>query len=203
VPDTPEGEQRRGARTVLGIIVGPGGVVLTRRKDHGSVGKELPESVPLPAVPAARRQEAAMSAQQIRDSMQQYAEVLLARGDYGRFFDEDVEFALMGTDQRARGADATVQAIRYLHETAFDAQPEFKNLLVDERGAAAEAVLVGTHTGEFGGVAATGASVNVPYSVFYEFEADKITALRVYMPMEQLMAQIGGVSTLAEARSEV
>ena len=41
-----------------------------------------------------------MSAEQIRETLQQYLEVLLARGSYGRFFDDDTEFALMGTDQQ-------------------------------------------------------------------------------------------------------
>jgi predicted ester cyclase len=133
-----------------------------------------------------------MSAQQIRETMQRYAEALLARGDYGRFFDDDIEFALMGTDQQTRGAQAAEQAIRFLHETAFDAKPEITNVVVDDDGAAAEAWFVGTHTGDFLGVNATGNHVRVPYSVFYDVDADKIKALRIYMPMDQLLEQIRG-----------
>jgi predicted ester cyclase len=131
-----------------------------------------------------------MSVQQVRETLQQYVEALLARGDYGRFFARDMQFAVMGTDQQTRGAEAAEQAIRFLHETAFDAKPEIINLVVDEHGAAAEAVFVGTHTGEFAGIQASGGAVRVPYSVFYELEGDKITALRIYLPMEQLVAQI-------------
>ena len=101
-----------------------------------------------------------MSAAQVRETLQQYVEVLLARGDYGRFFDDDIEFALMGTDQQSRGAQAAEQTIRFLHETAFDAEPEIANLVVDDHGAAAEAFFVGTHIGEFSGVGATGKSVD-------------------------------------------
>src|SRR3954453_19040442 len=107
-----------------------------------------------------------MSAEESRATIEQYAEVLGARGDYGRFFDDDVEFALMGTDQHARGAQAAEQAIRFLHETAFDARPEITNIVVGDHGAAAEAWFVGTHTGEFLGVTATGNPVRVPYSAF-------------------------------------
>jgi predicted ester cyclase len=131
-----------------------------------------------------------MSVQQVRETLQQYVEALLARGDYGRFFAPDMQFAVMGTDQQTRGAEAAEQAIRFLHETAFDAKPEVLNLVVDEHGAAAEAVFVGTHTGEFAGMKASGNAVRVPYSVFYELEGDKITALRIYMSMEQLVAQV-------------
>ena len=111
-----------------------------------------------------------MSAEQVRETLQQYLEVLLARGDYGRFFDDDTEFALMGTDQQTRGAEAVEQTIRYLHETAFDAEPEFTSLVVDEHGAAAEALFVGTHISDFSDVSAT---VRVPYSVFYDVDGDR------------------------------
>jgi predicted ester cyclase len=141
-----------------------------------------------------------MSAEKTRETLQQYLEVLVARGDYGRFFDDDIEFVIMGTDQQARGAQAAEQAIRFMRETAFHAEPEFTKLVVDD-AAAAEAFFVGTHTGEFAGVSATGNPVRVPYSVFYDVAADKITALRVYLPMDQLLAQIGGATEPEAARS--
>jgi len=78
-----------------------------------------------------------MSAEKTRDTLQQYMEALVARGDYGRFFDDDIEFAIVGSDQQARGAQAAEQAIRFMHETAFDAAPEISKLVVDDEGAAA------------------------------------------------------------------
>jgi predicted ester cyclase len=132
-----------------------------------------------------------MSAERVRETVEKYVEVLRARGEYGRFFGDDIEFVLMGTEQQARGARAAEETIRFLHETAFDADPEISKLVVGDHGAAAEALFVGTHTGDFLGVSATGKSVRVPYSVFYDVEADKITAVRVYMPMDQLLEQIG------------
>ncbi|MGZ4269062.1 MAG: ester cyclase [Solirubrobacteraceae bacterium] len=131
-----------------------------------------------------------MSAEQVRETIQAYVEVLLARGDYGRFFADDIEFELMGTGQRTRGAGTAEQAIRFLHEIAFDAAPEVANVLVDDHGAGGEAMFVGTHVGEFSGIPATGNAVRVPYSVFYDVDAGTITALRVYMPIDQLVAQI-------------
>jgi predicted ester cyclase len=132
-----------------------------------------------------------MSAERVRETVEKYVEVLRARGEYGRFFGDDIEFVLMGTEQQARGARAAEETIRFLHETAFDADPEISKLVVGDHSAAAEAWFVGTHTGDFLGVSATGKSVRVPYSVFYDVEADKITAVRVYMPMDQLLEQIG------------
>jgi predicted ester cyclase len=132
-----------------------------------------------------------MSADQLRDTMNAYVEALLARGDYRRFFADDIRLEIVGTDQSARGAQSAEQAIRFLHEVAFDARPEIVNVLVDAHGAAAEAMFVGKHIGEFAGIGATGRTVRVPYSVFYDLDAGVITALRIYMAMDQLLTQIG------------
>ncbi|WP_028067424.1 ester cyclase [Solirubrobacter soli] len=131
-----------------------------------------------------------MSAAEVRDVLNAYAEVLLARGDYGRFFSDDIHLEVMGTDQIADGAAAAEQTIRYLHEVAFDANPELVNVLVDEAGAAIEAVFAGKHIAEFAGIPATGATVRVPYSVFYGVADGRITALRIYMSMESLVGQL-------------
>jgi predicted ester cyclase len=58
-----------------------------------------------------------------------------------------------------------------------------------------EAVFVGTHTGEFSGIPATGTSVAVPYSVFLLFEDGLITELHLYNFVSVLMAQLAGAST--------
>lgn len=65
-----------------------------------------------------------------------------------------------------------------------------KNLLTDEGKAAIEADFVGTHTGEFAGIPATGRLVRVPYAVIYDLHGDQISALRIYFPMSQLIDQL-------------
>jgi predicted ester cyclase len=141
-----------------------------------------------------------MSAQQVRETMDAYVKELQARGDYGRFFADDIEVEIVWADQRMLGVEAAERAIRYLHEVAFDAQPEITSMLVDDHGAAAEAVFVGTHIGEFAGVAATGNSIRVPYSVFYEIDGSTITELRIYMPMSELLSQIGAAADVEAAQ---
>jgi hypothetical protein len=59
-------------------------------------------------------------------------------------------------DQRADGREAAGQLISYIHENAFDARPELKNLLTDTGKAAIEADFASTHTSEFAGIAPTG-----------------------------------------------
>jgi predicted ester cyclase len=125
-----------------------------------------------------------------RKVMQEYIDALVKRADYPVYFTDDIVATIEGTDQRAVGREAAGQLIRYIHEGAFDAGPELKNLLVDEGKAAIEADFVGTHTGEFAGIPPTGRAVRVPYSVLYDIRGDQISGLRIYFPMILLVEQL-------------
>jgi predicted ester cyclase len=132
-----------------------------------------------------------MSVENTQQTMQAYIEDLVGGGPYKRHFADDVVVALVGTDQGAEGPEGAEAWINYLHQQAFEARPELKNMFVAEGNAAAEIDFVGKHIGEFGGIAATGREVRVPYSVVYDVEGEKIKALRIYMPMDALMEQLG------------
>ena len=125
-----------------------------------------------------------------RQVMQDYLEALVKRANFASYFTDDVVATFEGTDQRADGREAAEQLIRYVHENAFDARPEPKNLLLDAGKAALEADFIGTHTGEFAGIQPTGRAVRVPYSVIYDLRADQISALRIYFPMGLLIEQL-------------
>ena len=117
-----------------------------------------------------------------RQLMQDYVDALVKRADFSRYFADDIAVTIEGTDQRADGRAVAEQMIRYLHQQAFDARPELKNLLVDADKAAIEAEFVGTHTGEFAGVPATGRTVRVPYAVVYDLGDNQISRLGLYFP---------------------
>jgi predicted ester cyclase len=125
-----------------------------------------------------------------RQVMQDYLDALVKRGDYPRYFTEDCVATFEGTDQRAEGREAAGQLIWYVHQGAFDARMELKNLLVDGDKAAIEADFVGTHTGEVAGIQPTGRPVKVPYSVVYDLRDGQISAVRIYFPMSLLMEQL-------------
>ena len=125
-----------------------------------------------------------------RKVMQEYLDALARRDDFPAYFTDDVVATFEGTDQRAEGREAAGQLIRYVHQNAFDARMELKNLLADEGQAAIEADFAGTHTGEFAGIPATGRAVRVPYAVIYDLRGDKISALRIYFPMSVLIDQL-------------
>ena len=144
-----------------------------------------------------------MSSEEVRATLGAYVDALVARGDFSRFYTDDVEASLVGTPQRATGADGVEQMIRFMHEVAFDARPELKNMLVDDGKVAIEADFVGVHIGEFAGIAATQNTVRLPYSVVYDLDGDRTKALRIYMPLQDLLAQlgvaVGGAQTGAHA----
>jgi predicted ester cyclase len=125
-----------------------------------------------------------------RQVMQDYLDALAKRADFPAYFTGDVVATFEGTGQRADGREAAGQLIRYVHEGAFDARMELKNLLTDEGKAAIEADFAGTHTSEFAGIPATGRTVRVPYSVIYDLSGDQISALRIYFPMGLLTDQL-------------
>ena len=134
-----------------------------------------------------------MSVVTTRETMNRYLDALVARAPYGQYFRDDVVCTLMGEDVKVTGRDAVEQFIIGFHTQSFDAKPVLTSLIVVGGKAAVEAVFVGTHTGEFLGIGATGRSVNVPYSVHYDVEGDKIAALRLYMPMDVFPRQLGAM----------
>ena len=125
-----------------------------------------------------------------RQVMLDYLDALVKRADFPAYFADDVVATFEGTDQRAVGREAADQLIRYVHEGAFDARMELKNLLTEDGKAAIEADFVGTHAGEFAGIPPTNRTVRVPYSVIYDLQGDKISALRIYFPMSLLTEQL-------------
>jgi predicted ester cyclase len=112
--------------------------------------------------------------------MEAYLEDLVGGGPYKRHFADDVVVALVGSDQGAEGPDDVEAWIDYLHREAFEARPELKNMFCADGKATAEVDFVAKHIGEFGGIAATGREVRLPYSVVYDLEGEKIKALRIY-----------------------
>jgi predicted ester cyclase len=135
-----------------------------------------------------------MSLEQTRETLTEYLDTLAKRGPYGRLFADDITLSVMGAGQEVKGRVEVEQFIRYFHEQAFDARPEVVRTFVVDGHAAVELEFIGTHTGEFMGVAATGHRVHVPYVAAYDLAGSKLTAIRLYVAMEQLIQQIRPVA---------
>ncbi len=119
-----------------------------------------------------------------------YVDALIARGDFAQYFADDVTFDVAWTGPSTKGRDSVESTIRYLHEQAFDANVELKGMLVEGDSAALELVFAAKHIGEFNGVAGSGKSIGVPYMAQYDIAAGRITALRIYISVDEVMRQI-------------
>jgi predicted ester cyclase len=122
--------------------------------------------------------------------MNGYLDALLSGADLGEFFTDDVSWTTIETGDQVQGREAVRDFIVTFHTKLFDARPEVKTLVVGDGVASLEADFVGTHTGDFAGIAPTGASLQVPYAVFYDVGEDGIRALRAYIPIGQMIAQL-------------
>jgi predicted ester cyclase len=131
-----------------------------------------------------------MSVESTTQVMNDYLDALVKQGDFGRYFAEDVVWTTTETGDEVRGRDAVRDFIVAFHTQAFHARPEIKALTVGDGKATLEADFVGTHAGEFAGVAATGAQLRVPYCVCYDVDGDRITALRAYLPISHMVDQV-------------
>ena len=131
-----------------------------------------------------------MSVEETQHVLDEYLDALLGGGDFGSFFADDVRWTTMETGDVISGRDAVRDFIMAFHTQLFDASPELGLLICGDGSAALEATFVGKHIAEFAGVEATGAEVRLPYSVFYELEAGRITALRAYLPITSLIEQL-------------
>jgi steroid delta-isomerase-like uncharacterized protein len=131
-----------------------------------------------------------MTVEATAQTMRAYLDAFLARGDFADYFTEEVTWTTVGADQELQGRQPVRDFLIWMHTQAFDAHPKVKTLVVGDGQAALEADFVGTHTGEFLGIPATGRSVQVPYCVVYDLQGDKITALRAYIPMDLFAHQL-------------
>jgi steroid delta-isomerase-like uncharacterized protein len=131
-----------------------------------------------------------MSVETTAETMRSYLDAFLARGDFAEYYTDEVTWTIIGTDQELQGRQPVRDFLIWMHTQAFDAHPKVKTLVVGDGQAALEADFVGTHTGEFLGMAPTGKSVQVPYCMVYDLQDDKITALRAYISMDLFTQQL-------------
>ncbi|CAN5324772.1 hypothetical protein BH23GEM2_BH23GEM2_25800 [soil metagenome] len=104
---------------------------------------------------------------------------------------EDAVFTMMPTGEEIRGRDEIARHLHHFYQEAFDAKAERASAIFGENSGLLEAMVVGKHTGEFAGIAATGREIKVPLSVAYEIENDQITRARIYLMVNVLLQQIG------------
>jgi uncharacterized cupredoxin-like copper-binding protein/predicted ester cyclase len=144
----------------------------------------------LRTVAADEHGDSSMSVDETREVLDAYVNAMLEGGDFGQYLHEDAVLVDIDSGLLVEGRDNVVEAIVTWHTETFDAQPTVIRSVVGEGSAAVELHFTGTHTGEFNGIAATNASVNVPYVAFYSIEDGLVTELRLYGLSSGLMTQL-------------
>lgn len=138
-----------------------------------------------------------MSLEATTRTVNAYLDTLVQRGDFGQYFTENVVWTTVETGEEIHGREAVRDFIVALHTQFFDAHPELKHVAIADGIAGLEADFVGVHTGEFAGIPPTGANLRIPYSVFYDVNNDGISALRAYMPVSQMIAELRAARSTA------
>lgn len=111
-----------------------------------------------------------------------------------KYVTDDVVFVDMSTgDLFATNRDELGVNLNWFYNIAFAGGIAEPNLIAGEGVGVLEFNLVGTHTGEFAGIAATGLEVNVPKAVVYELEEEypyRIKNARFYLMVNVLLEQL-------------
>jgi len=102
----------------------------------------------------------------------------------------DAVFTMLPTGEEIRGRDAIARHLDEFYNKSLTAHAEVVNSIFADNKGLLEAMVVGTHTGEFGGIPATGKSVRVPLAVSYEVEGGLIRRARIYLMANVLFDQI-------------
>jgi steroid delta-isomerase-like uncharacterized protein len=139
------------------------------------------------------------------DVMDRYLDALRTGKDFAQLFASDVLWTTMETGEQIRGRDAVRDYIVDMHARSFDAHPELVRLVTGDGAAMLEAVFIGRHVDTWEGVPATGRDVRVSYVMAYDIGGGFITALRGYIPMTAMRAQLtqAEVPEARRPRSEV
>src|SRR4029453_13013105 len=116
------------------------------------------------------------------ETMRAYLDAFLARGDFADYFTDEVTWTTVGGGRDLQGHEPGPRLPHLDAHPGLRCPPKGKTLVVGDGQPALEADFIGTHTGEFLGMAATGKSVRVPYCVVYDLRGDKRGARRAHLP---------------------
>lgn len=107
-----------------------------------------------------------------------------------KYVAEDAVFTMLPTGEVIRGRDAIAKHLDNFYHGSFTAHAEVVSSIFDENKGLLEALVIGKHTGEFGGIPATGKDIRVPLAVSYELENGLIKRARIYLMANVLFDQI-------------
>ncbi len=131
-----------------------------------------------------------MSAASTTQVLASYIAALDAGRPFADTFAADAVLTFGDSDQEVRGQAAIAQAIAELYHGSFAGRMTITANIVGQGEAATTGQFVGTQIGTFAGLAATGNTMSVPYTAFYEIVEGRITALRLDFSTAEILRQL-------------
>jgi steroid delta-isomerase-like uncharacterized protein len=105
----------------------------------------------------------------------------------------DAVFHDVASGQDHIGREAVAGMLHHVYHVALDARAETVRTVVGDGVAVLEAAVVGTHTGEFAGVPATGREVRIPLVVSYRIADGLVHEAHVYLLVASFLQQVGAL----------
>lgn len=109
---------------------------------------------------------------------------------FGLFFAEDAVLTMGESRERIQGRDAVVATVHGLCHGAFAGWMTVDQIIVGTGMAAVRGEFSGTQIAAFAGLEATGRSVAVPYTAFYEVVGGRIVAMRLDISTVEILRQL-------------
>lgn len=119
-----------------------------------------------------------------------HLDALVRSGNGGTGLANDVALTIMETGEVTHGRADVASLLCYLHCTAFAAPPAITTVVAGTDHAMVEADFAGLHQEEFAGIPPAGRRVRVSYAVAYDLCGDTITAVRLYLSLDELVRQL-------------
>ncbi len=140
---------------------------------------------------------ATMSAESTTRTLAAYTAALDTGTPFAEMFAADAVLTFGDSGQQVRSQAAVAQAIAELYHGAFAGRMTITASVVGQGEAATTGQFGGTQIGAFAGLVATGRTMSVPYTAFFEFAGGQITALRLDFSTAEILRQLA--SAPAEA----
>jgi len=112
-----------------------------------------------------------------------------------KYVAEDAVFTMLPTGEEIKGRAAIAEHLDAFYHKSFTAHAEILSSIFSDNRGLLEAMVVGKHTGDPGGIPATGKDIRVPLAVSYELENGLIKRARIYLMANILFDQIKPAST--------
>jgi predicted ester cyclase len=133
---------------------------------------------------------ATMSTESTAQALALYTQALDAGTASASYFAPDAVLTFADSGRQVTGQVAVARAIEDLYHGTFAGRMTVTSIIVGHGETAVAGQFVGTQLGPYAGLAATGHSVTVPYTAFYELADGWITALRLDLSTAEVLRQL-------------